>query len=163
MAYTNVNDLKQLSFFTRAKIKIGKLLAKDFPYLKIRLLGLKLCGFEVGNSVYVGQDLIVASMISEKSCYLKIGDRVAIGPRVTIILASDANWSNLMKQIEPIRGIVVLENDCWIGAGSIILPNVTIGEYSIVGAGSVVTKDVKPYTVVIGAPAKFLKNVDRIK
>jgi maltose O-acetyltransferase len=161
MAYTN-NNLKEVSFLSKLKSKFGKWLAKDFPYLKIRLFGLKLCGFKIGNRVYIGQDLIVASMISEKSCSLEIGDRVAIGPRVTIILASDANWSNLMEQIAPIRGSVVLKNDSWIGAGAIIMPNIIIGEYSIVGAGSVVTKDVEPYTVVTGVPAKFLKKVDHI-
>jgi maltose O-acetyltransferase len=163
MAYISKNGIKQTSFLGKLKTKFGKHLAKDFPYLKIRLFGLRLCGFEIGKSVYIGQDLIIASMISEKSCHLSIGDRVAIGPRVTIILASDANWSNLMKHIEPIRGTVVLKNDCWIGAGAIILPDITIGEYSIVGAGSVVTKDVEPYTIVTGVPAKFHKKVDHYK
>lgn len=159
MAYTNKSSFKKVSFICKLKSKFGKHLAKNFPYLKIRLLGLKLCGFKIGKKVYIGQDLIVASMISEKSCHLSIGDRVAIGPRVTIVLASDANWSILTKHIEPIRGTVVLNNDCWIGAGAIILPNVTIGECSIVGAGSVVTKNVEPYTIVAGVPAKTIKTL----
>jgi len=160
MSYTNKSSFKQVSFICKLKSKFGKHLAKNFPYLKIRLFGLKLCGFEIGKSVYIGQDLIVVSMISEQSCHLVIGDRVAIAPRVTIVLASDANWSNLMKHIEPIRGTVVLKNDCWIGAGAIILPNVTIGESSIVGAGSVVTKNVEPYTIVAGVPAKEIKKIN---
>ena len=47
----------------------------------------------------------------------------------------------------------------WIGSGSILLPGVTIGENSIVGAGSIVTKDVAPNTIVAGNPAKFIKNL----
>lgn len=162
MVYANNTNYKQVSFRERLKSKIGKILAQHSPYYKMRTFGLKLCGFKVGNKVYIGQDLIVASLISELSCQLYIEDRVAIGPRVTIILSSDANWSNLMKKIEPIKGEVVLKHDCWIGAGVIILPNVTIGECSIIGAGSIVTKDVEPYIVVAGNPAKFVKNLKPI-
>lgn len=55
---------------------------------------------------------------------------------------------------------IAIQNDAWIGAGTIILPGVTVGECSVVGAGSVVTKDVPPYTVVAGNPAKFLRRVE---
>ena len=149
------------NFFKKISIKIGKHLCKNFPILKIRILGLKLCGFSVGKKVYVGQDLIVVSMISEKSVNLCIEDRVAIAPRVTIVLDSDANWSNLNNFIKPVRGSVILKNDCWLGTGVIILPNVTIGEYSIVAAGSVVTKNVEPYTIVGGVPAKEIKKINK--
>ena len=50
-------------------------------------------------------------------------------------------------------------NNCWIGAGAIILNGVTIGDGAIVGAGAVVTKDVEPYTVVAGNPARKIKDV----
>lgn len=52
---------------------------------------------------------------------------------------------------------VVIEDGCDIGIGSIILPGVKIGEGSIVGAGAVVTKDVPPYSVVVGNPARILR------
>ena len=48
----------------------------------------------------------------------------------------------------------------WVGSGSIILPGVTIGDNSIIGAGSIVTKDVPPNVIVAGNPAKFIKNID---
>jgi len=48
----------------------------------------------------------------------------------------------------------------WIGSGSMILPGITIGDNSVVGAGSVVTKDVPPNVIVAGNPAKFIKNID---
>lgn len=53
---------------------------------------------------------------------------------------------------------IVLENDVWIGANAVIIGGVTIGEGSIVGAGSVVTKDVPPYSVVGGTPARVIRN-----
>lgn len=148
------------SFLTKLKIKIGKLLSQHFPLNKIRIFGLKLCGFEVGAQVYLGSDLIVTSDISEETCTLIIEDRVAIAPRVTIILSSDANWSRLMEKMEYIKGKVVLCKDCWIGAGAIIMPNIIIGECSIVGAGSVVTKNVPAFTIVAGIPAREIKRIN---
>ena len=53
----------------------------------------------------------------------------------------------------------MIKRGAWIGAGAIILPNVTIGERAVVGAGAVVTKDVPPYTVVAGVPAKEIKKL----
>lgn len=54
---------------------------------------------------------------------------------------------------------VVLEKGCWIGAHAIILKGVTIGEGAVVGAGSVVTKDIEAYTICAGNPAKFIKMI----
>ncbi|WP_237026840.1 DapH/DapD/GlmU-related protein [Lactobacillus sp. S2-2] len=53
-----------------------------------------------------------------------------------------------------------IKKKAWIGAGSIILPGVTVGENSIVGAGSIVTKDVNDNTVVVGNPARPIKQID---
>ena len=53
-----------------------------------------------------------------------------------------------------------IKKNAWIGAGSTILPGVTVGENAIVAAGSVVTKDVAPNTLVAGVPAKFVKNIE---
>ncbi len=52
---------------------------------------------------------------------------------------------------------VVIGNDVWIGANSVIMPGVTIGDGAVVGAGAVVTKDVPPYAIVVGVPAKVVK------
>ena len=58
-----------------------------------------------------------------------------------------------------IPGNILIKKGAWIGARAIILPNVTVGEGSIIGAGAVVTKDVPPYTVVAGVPAKKIKDL----
>jgi acetyltransferase-like isoleucine patch superfamily enzyme len=52
---------------------------------------------------------------------------------------------------------VIVEDDCWIGINAVIMPGIRVGKGSVVGANSVVTKDVAPYTVVAGVPAKFIK------
>ena len=53
---------------------------------------------------------------------------------------------------------VLIGSDVWLGAGTVVLPGVKIGDGAVVGANSVVTSDVAPYTVVAGAPARFLRN-----
>lgn len=160
MAYEE-DKQNRVSFILRFKCKVGKHLAKVFPLNRVRKFGLKLCGFKIGSKVYIGPDLLVASILGDKRCNLDIQDRVAIGPRVTLILSSDANWSKLMLKFNSIRGSIVLEKDCWIGAGAIILPDIIIGEGAIVGAGAIVTKNVDPFTVVAGNPAKKIKDIER--
>jgi galactoside O-acetyltransferase len=63
------------------------------------------------------------------------------------------DWSNVI--IKPVK----IENKVWIGFNSIILKGITIGEGAVVGAGSVVTKDVPPYTIVAGNPAKKIREI----
>ncbi len=147
--------------FTRMKIKLARMLVTSFPLNSVRKWGLRACGFKVGKNVYIGPGLVLTMFNSKTDCYLEIGDRVAIAPRVTLVLSSDANWSKLNDIIPPVQGKIYLKNDCWLGAGAIILPNITIGEMSIVGAGAIVTKDVDPYTIVGGNPAKEIKKINK--
>jgi acetyltransferase-like isoleucine patch superfamily enzyme len=95
----------------------------------------------------------------KSNCSLIIEDRVAIAPRVTFILESNANWSKLGELIKPIQGKVMVKHDSWIGTGSIVMPNTTIGEMAVVGAGSVVTKDVNAFSIVAGNPAKEIRKL----
>jgi len=81
-------------------------------------------------------------------------------PRVSLITGASPSFSRLKKIYKSFGGKIVIEDDAWIGAGAIILPNVTIGEGAIVGSGAVVTKDVPPYTVVVGVPARPIKKIN---
>jgi len=60
-------------------------------------------------------------------------------------------------------GGITVNKNVWIGANSVVLQNVTIGEGAVVASGSVVTKDVEPYTIVGGIPAKFIKKREVIQ
>jgi acetyltransferase-like isoleucine patch superfamily enzyme len=129
------------------------------PGYELRIQLLRLSGFKIGRDVYIGEELIVAEILEEDYEKLVIEDRVAIAPRVTILTSSDANYSHLAKYYPPIQGKVVIKHDAWVGTGAVIFPNVTVGEFAVVGANSVVKKDVEPYTVVAGAPAKVVKKL----
>lgn len=130
-----------------------------FPYNPVRIWSMRHLGYRVGNQVYVASDLTVTqNFVYNRSC-LEVGDRVSIAPRVIITLVSHANGSCIRKYIPVRRGGVKIGNDCWIGAGAIILNGLTIGEGAVVGAGAVVTKDVEPYTIVVGNPARKIKDI----
>ena len=92
-----------------------------------------------------------------------IGNDVRAGRRVTITdnAHGKSNIDNMtippVKRMVYSQGSVIIEDKVWIGNDVIILPNVTIGEGSIIGANSVVTRNVPPYCVVGGNPAKILK------
>lgn len=101
---------------------------------------------------------------------LYIGKFCSIGPKVIILLGGEhsADWcttypfSDLMNEFRYIervksKGNVVIGNDVWIGYGSIILSGVHIGNGSVIGANAVVAKDVEPYSVVGGNPAKLIR------
>jgi len=142
--------------------KTAKRIAASFPLNAIRVRALRVAGYHVGHSVYIGEGLHVTDELYRDLCFLSIGDRVAIAQRVLIVLASHPNESSLKTVMKPVFGRVVIDDDAWIGAGAIILPNVTIGREAIVGAGAVVTKDVAARTVVVGNPAHVLKSIDEL-
>ena len=88
-----------------------------------------------------------------------IGDNVLIGPRVN--LASENHPVDPAQRGFLIGQPVIIEDDVWIGAAATILPGVTVGKNSVVAAGSVVTKNVPPNTIVAGVPAKVIKTIER--
>lgn len=89
---------------------------------------------------------------------INIGDGVFIAPKVNLVtLNHDFTPGN--REVTYCKPINV-EDGAWIGIGATVLPGVTIGEHAIVAAGSVVTKDVPPYSVVGGNPAKVIKMIE---
>ena len=91
------------------------------------------------------------ALLDGRGGLLKIGDNVDIAQDVQIwTLQHDYNSPYYKTIGKP----VVIENYVWIGSRAIILPGVTIGEGSVVAAGAVVTKNITPYTIVAGVPAK---------
>jgi acetyltransferase-like isoleucine patch superfamily enzyme len=91
---------------------------------------------------------------------IRIGNNVMISPRVSLYAENHviAGINIPMKEQGVTQKGIVIEDDCWIAANSIILDGVTVGRGSVVAAGAVVTRDVPPYSVVAGVPATIIKS-----
>lgn len=92
--------------------------------------------------------------------FIYIGDYTKIGPNVSIITACHPISPRLRNKGLQYNKQVHIGKNVWLGANSIILPGVTIGDNSIVGAGSVVTKDIPSDVIVVGNPARILRKID---
>jgi acetyltransferase-like isoleucine patch superfamily enzyme len=111
-------------------------------------------GLKVGDNSNIGHFAFVGC-----SGYIEIGDRVLMGPRVTL-LGENHDFDDPARPIKQqgvTRRDIVIGDDCWLGAGSTILAGVNVGSGSVVAAGSVVTHDVAPLSVVAGVPARVVR------
>ncbi|KAM0557107.1 hypothetical protein ACHAPJ_005370 [Fusarium lateritium] len=110
----------------------------------------------IGHHVNIGRNCTINDV-----CEVKIGDNCVIGPNVSIFTATlPIDPKKRQGGQGPQMGKpITIEQDCWIGGGAIILPGRTIGKGSTVGAGSIVTKDVPPFTIVAGNPARVLRGI----
>ena len=145
--------------FNRIKNKLIYSIGVHFPYSKIRVRSLRALGWKVGKDVYFPADLMITQNFVYYRGELELGDNVSIGPRCTLVLSSHPNASILRTIIVPRSLKITIEENAWLGAGTIVLPGVTIGANSVVGAGAVVTKDVPEWTIVAGVPAKVIKKI----
>ncbi|MBO4389006.1 MAG: acyltransferase [Spirochaetales bacterium] len=116
---------------------------------------------ELGNDVYFGDYFLCMATRAK----VIVGDHVFTGPNVTIISGNHQTdiKGRLMDSISDeekdpeLDKDVVIKGDNWIAANAVILKGVTVGEGAVISAGAVVTKDVPPYSVVGGIPAKVIK------
>ena len=173
-------------FFKKVRNKIYRLLIRhsganingDFFCTSFFLKG-KTINFKSGSHLYIEKGailslkdegkLIIGSYfyinhysIIDCNYNITIGNRVQIGPHCYITdfdhdLIVDLDRS--FHRGDKVFGAVVIEDNVWIGAGVTILKGVTIGKNAVVAAGSVVTKNVAPNTVVAGVPARFKKEI----
>ena len=91
---------------------------------------------------------------------IKLGENISIGP-YTVMRASNHNFKDITIPIRKqghIPGVIEIQNNVWIGAHVVILPNVMIGHSSVIGAGSIVNKDIPAFSVVAGNPARIIKS-----
>ncbi len=118
-------------------------------------------GGEIGEGLIVG-DYSNIGPFSYIGCsgMISIGKNVMISPRVSLY-AENHNFERTdlpMKEQGVTRSHITIEDDCWIAANAVILAGVTIGQGTIVAAGSIVTKDVPAHSIVAGNPAKVIRS-----
>lgn len=91
---------------------------------------------------------------------IDVGDHVMFGPHVTLCTASHPIHPLLRRQEAQYNLPVTIGNNVWIGANSTVLPGVRIGDNSVIGAGSVVTRDIPANVVAVGSPCRVLREID---
>lgn len=118
---------------------------------------------EWGENSYANFNCVILDSAS-----VKIGNNVMLGPNVNIYTATHSIHPSLRNDIQK-EGLeslityakpVIIENGVWIGGSSLILPGIKIGANSVIGAGSVVTKDIPANVVAVGNPCKVLKSIN---
>lgn len=112
-------------------------------------------GLQVGDRSNIGAFSFIGC-----SGYISIGTDVMMGPRVTLLAETHVHdqVDIPMKNQGVRRSFITIEDDCWIGACSTILPGVTVGKGCVIAAGAVVTRDVPPYSIAAGVPARIVKH-----
>ena len=114
-----------------------------------------------GKNVHLGKNVYFnfnATMVDDTHIY--IGDYTMLGPNVVIATAGHPILPELREKALQYNMPVHIGKNCWLGAGVIVLPGVTIGDNTVIGAGSVVTKDIPANVVAVGNPCKVLREIN---
>lgn len=107
-----------------------------------------------GKNIYANFNL---TLVDDTHIY--VGDNTMFGPNVTLATAGHPVLPELREKGYQFNIPIHIGKNCWIGAGSVILPGVTVGDGSIIGAGSVVTKDIPSGVVAVGNPCRVLRKI----
>lgn len=128
-----------------------KRIGKDVSMLKGVLISSP-AGVEIGDNTILMQNVALSGEGG-----LKIGDFVMLAAYARVQTSNHGyeDFKRPMMRQPLLKGPVVIEDDVWLGTRAVVLPNVRIGRGAIVAANSLVTKDVKPYSIVCGVPARF--------
>ncbi len=144
-------------------MRFVKFIANYYTDARIRKIYLARLGVVMGEGTFTNLGFRIVSDDYEKR--LIIGKNVSIAPNVTCIVMSSANNGDRINQLPYVRnvltksGTIMIGDEVWIGANVTILPGVHVGECSVIGAGSVVTKDIEPYSIYAGVPARKLRSL----
>lgn len=120
------------------------------------IFGSKDCPVVIGNDTYVGMHTIINGFTAG----VKIGSSCSIAQNVNIMSDSGPNASKAMQRIFPLESrTVTLGDHTWIGASAILLPGAVLGNYCVVGAGSMVKSSFEDYSIVGGTPAILIRRL----
>lgn len=112
------------------------------------------CNVHIGEGFYANFHL---TLVDDADIYF--GDHVMVAPNVTVATAAHPIAPELREKLIQYNLPVHVGNRVWIGAGAVILPGVTIGDNSVIGAGSIVTRDIPADVVAVGNPCRVLRPI----
>ncbi|MBR1611186.1 MAG: acyltransferase [Methanobrevibacter sp.] len=118
------------------------------------IAGAALNQLKIGNNVFINSNSLLMARGG-----ITVEDDVLMAANVQLLSNNHDEYDRQVLTCKPIH----IKKGAWIGAGASILAGVTVGEYAIVGAGAIVTKDVPDYAVVVGSPARVVKTLDENK
>ena len=165
--FTEINEIVENTLKLTSELNTGYKTPEEVRNILSKITGNKIdnsvqvltpFNTDFGANIRLGKDVFI-----NKSCMfvdlggIELEDKVLIGPDVKIL--------SVNHPLDPKnrRGVILkgvkIKHNAWLGAGVTVCPGVTIGENSVIGAGSIVTKDVPNNTVYAGVPAKFIKNI----
>ena len=107
-----------------------------------------------GKNVYANFNL---TMVDDTHIY--VGDNTMFGPNVVLCSASHPVLPGLRQKGYQYNAPIRIGKNCWLGAGAMVMPGITIGDNTVVGAGSVVTKDLPANVVAVGNPCRILRQI----
>jgi galactoside O-acetyltransferase len=108
-----------------------------------------------GNNVYANFNLTAVD-----DTHIYVGDYTMFGPNVTLATAGHPILPELREQCYQYNAPIHIGRNCWLGAGVIVLPGITIGDNTVVGAGSIVTKDLPSNVIAVGNPCHILREIN---
>ena len=144
--------------------KLVRWLGTHHPDNRTRKIFFRETAVHIGPGTNITPGLIVNDGYSG---LCRIGARVSIATNVTIVVDSNPNNSLLNEEPYVKRNLikteaVVIEDDVWLGTNVVILPGVSIGRGSVIGAGAIVTRDIPPFSVAAGVPARIIRRLQPV-
>lgn len=108
-----------------------------------------------GSHIYANYNLTAVD-----DTHIYVGDHTMFGPNVTLDSATHPVLPELREKEYQYNLPIKIGRNCWFGAGVIVLPGITIGDNSVIGAGSVVTKDIPANVVAVGTPCRVMREIN---
>jgi len=160
MITSNINLGLNISIESDASINNVKIGDNTKIASRVRIFGSPQHQLVVGENCYFGLNTIVEGFNAQ----VTIGNHVSFAQNVNLMSGSGPNASEKMQTIFPIvKGAVHIGDHSWIGANAIIMPNVQIGKYCIVGAQSFVNSSFADYSIIGGVPAKLIRTLSSVE
>lgn len=155
-----MSDAEILGILDTLGIQRKRWIGSFHPESRIRRLALEASGMKIGAGTHIALGLVVIDAYTNN---VSIGERCSIGAYVTLMSATGPDNSVLKDHPEIQAAIktepIVIGDDCWIGSVAIIMPGLSLGNKSVIGAGAVITKDVPERAVVTGIPGRVMRTL----